>query len=105
MKHTAYDQLITAKREWRHLKIKIAAVERKIIRLRNRVMFDVQPAGLSKLSAREHQICDCLVAGLVNKEIAVKHGMSVRTVKFHVSAILRKTGLQSRGQLYGLVIK
>jgi DNA-binding CsgD family transcriptional regulator len=45
------------------------------------------------------------VAGLVNKEIAVKHGMSVRTVKFHVSAILRKTGLQSRGQLYGLVIK
>jgi DNA-binding NarL/FixJ family response regulator len=56
-------------------------------------------AGISKLTVREEQIMTCLLKGLVNKEISHMFGISVRTVKFHVSNILNKLHVKNRRSL------
>lgn len=49
-----------------------------------------------QLSRREREVFPLILDGLFNKEIAVRLGISERTVKFHVSSILRKFGVASR---------
>jgi DNA-binding NarL/FixJ family response regulator len=49
-----------------------------------------------QLSPREREVFRLVLDGLVNKEIAARLGISVRTAKFHVSAILKKCGVSSR---------
>ena len=44
----------------------------------------------SRLTARELEALDLLANGMTNKEIAAELVITVRTVKFHVSSILRK---------------
>jgi len=56
----------------------------------------LHPAGLS---SRENDVLDCLLANLSNKEIASRLGISERTVKFHVSNLLGKFGVQRRADL------
>lgn len=51
------------------------------------------------LSAREHEVLVELLRNSVNKEIASRLRISVRTVKFHVSSLLVKFGVQSRWDL------
>ncbi len=51
---------------------------------------------LSKLSQRETQIALLLKEGLSNKEIALRTGISERTVKAHLSAVFEKTGIKDR---------
>jgi len=53
------------------------------------------------ITARERQIGDFLREGLSNKQIAGSLQISERTVKFHVSNILRKCEFESRRQLRG----
>lgn len=48
------------------------------------------------LTARERQVLELLAQGLPNKSIAHRLGISENTAKFHVNAILRKLGAQSR---------
>lgn len=48
---------------------------------------------------RQTQIMDALREGKLNKEIADDLGISERTVKFHVSELLRLNRCQSRYQL------
>lgn len=50
------------------------------------------------LSAREMEILICVARGLSNKEIAVHLGISHQTVKNHVTAVLRKIGVEDRTQ-------
>lgn len=50
------------------------------------------------LSKREMEVLDCVTQGMSNKEIAVKLGISHQTVKNHVTAILRKLGVDDRTQ-------
>jgi len=52
-----------------------------------------------KFSMREEQIFAFLVHGSSNKEIGEKLGISDRTVKFHVSNILRKSNVKNRKEL------
>ncbi len=56
------------------------------------------------LSQREMEILMCVARGLSNKEIAVQLGISHQTVKNHVTAVLRKLGVEDRTQatLYAL---
>jgi DNA-binding NarL/FixJ family response regulator len=56
------------------------------------------------LSAREMEVLGQLTKGLSNKEIARELGISHQTVKNHVTAILRKLGVEDRTQaaLYAL---
>ncbi|MGH9775703.1 MAG: response regulator transcription factor [Candidatus Acidiferrales bacterium] len=51
------------------------------------------------LSRREQEVLDCLLENLANKEIASKLNISERTVKFHVSNLLSKFGVQRRADL------
>ncbi len=47
---------------------------------------------LEKLTLREHQVLEHLVAGRSNKEAAEKLGISPRTIEFHRANIMEKTG-------------
>jgi DNA-binding NarL/FixJ family response regulator len=51
------------------------------------------------LTSRERQVLEMLVAGRSNKEIAAPLGIEERTVKAHVSKIMRKVGVENRIQL------
>jgi two-component system, NarL family, response regulator DevR len=51
------------------------------------------------ISRREREVLDLLLANLSNKEIAGKLFISERTVKFHVSNLLSKFGVQRRADL------
>jgi DNA-binding NarL/FixJ family response regulator len=56
-----------------------------------------QPAPApSPLTARETQVLQSLAQGRQNKEIARDLGISERTVKFHVTALLHKLGAGNR---------
>ena len=48
------------------------------------------------LTNRQGQVLDCLVADLSNKQIAHRLSLSEKTVKAHVTAILRTLGVTSR---------
>jgi DNA-binding NarL/FixJ family response regulator len=51
---------------------------------------------LSMLTPREQEVADCIVKGFANKEIAVKLGITLRTVKFHMHSIFEKLDLHDR---------
>jgi two-component system response regulator DevR len=51
------------------------------------------------ISRREREVLDLLLDNLCNKEIASKLFISERTVKFHVSNLLSKFGVQRRADL------
>jgi DNA-binding NarL/FixJ family response regulator len=51
---------------------------------------------IEPLTARELEVVHLLAAGLTNKEIASRLGISDHTVKFHVNGILGKLGADSR---------
>jgi DNA-binding CsgD family transcriptional regulator len=53
------------------------------------------PAGLTP---REVEVLSCITAGLSNAEMAVRLFVSEKTVEHHVSAILRKLGVPTRGR-------
>jgi len=58
---------------------------------------------LDPLTKRERDIVPKLIDGLTNPEIAECLGISVKTVKTHVSHILQKLDLSSRYQVAGYV--
>jgi two-component system nitrate/nitrite response regulator NarL len=51
---------------------------------------------LEQLTERELEVLQLLAEGLSNRSIAMQLEISEHTVKFHVNAILRKLGAQSR---------
>jgi len=52
-----------------------------------------------ELSPRQRAIAALVAAGLTNKEIARRLGMSVPTVRNHVEHIMRRLGFQARTQI------
>jgi DNA-binding NarL/FixJ family response regulator len=71
------------------------------------VVLDFPPAALATitphpggaeeaLTPRESEVLSLLAEGLPNKSIASRLGITEHTAKFHVNAILRKLGAQSR---------
>ncbi|HUJ20985.1 MAG TPA: LuxR C-terminal-related transcriptional regulator, partial [Bryobacteraceae bacterium] len=62
-------------------------------------LIDGQLAPHTVLSAREAQVLDSVTWGRSNKEIAGILVITERTVKFHVSNILSKLGLERRTEL------
>jgi two-component system, NarL family, nitrate/nitrite response regulator NarL len=51
---------------------------------------------IEPLTPRELQVAQLLAAGLTNKEIAHRLGVTDHTVKFHLNGILRKLGVSTR---------
>ncbi|MDE2375944.1 MAG: response regulator transcription factor [Bradyrhizobium sp.] len=58
--------------------------------------------GLQKLTAREIEVFEHVVAGESNKEIAVRLGISPRTVEFHRAHIMEKTNARGLPDLVRL---
>jgi DNA-binding NarL/FixJ family response regulator len=56
-------------------------------------------AELDQLTPREREVLRHIARGYMYKEIALRLGISVKTVEAHVSAVLRKLQLSSRHQL------
>ena len=51
------------------------------------------------LSPRQREILSSVLCNRANKEIASKLNITVRTVKFHISALLNKFGVENRSDL------
>jgi DNA-binding NarL/FixJ family response regulator len=51
---------------------------------------------LTRLTCREHEVLDCLVLGLMNKEIAEKLFITPNTVKRHIKSIFEKLEVSNR---------
>jgi DNA-binding NarL/FixJ family response regulator len=60
------------------------------------------PAGL-KLSGRQRDVVELVVAGLSNRQIAERLVMSVRTVEGHVYRACQRVGAQSREELASII--
>jgi DNA-binding CsgD family transcriptional regulator len=56
-------------------------------------------AGPATLSPRQKEILHSVVCNCANKEIASKLNITVRTVKFHISSLLSKFGVDNRTDL------
>lgn len=54
---------------------------------------------LDRLTSQQLRVLDMICRGLQNKHIAYDLGISVTTVKVHVSDVLRKLGLRSRTEV------
>ncbi|MEA2170872.1 MAG: hypothetical protein QOF76_4172 [Solirubrobacteraceae bacterium] len=57
------------------------------------------PADIDVLTAREREVLKHIARGYLYKEIALRLGISVKTVEAHVSAVLRKLQLSTRHEL------
>jgi len=57
------------------------------------------PGRLAELSAAERRVAQLVVVGKRNREIAAELGVSVKSVEWHVSHILRKLSITSRTEL------
>lgn len=55
--------------------------------------------GPASLSQRQREVLHSVMENLANKEIASKLNITVRTVKFHISTLLDKFGVDSRAEL------
>lgn len=59
---------------------------------------------LERLTPREREVLDLLVAGLANKQIAYQLGISVRTVEIHRARVMEKTNTRNVSQLVRLAL-
>jgi DNA-binding NarL/FixJ family response regulator len=53
---------------------------------------------IRELTRREGEVLQLMAAGLANKQIAARLGVSAHTVKFHVAAVLAKLGAATRAE-------
>ena len=62
-------------------------------------------ASAPRLTPRERSVLGHLARGLANKHIAATLGISERTVKFHVSALLEKLGAANRAEAVARAVR
>lgn len=58
-----------------------------------------------KLTERESEVLRCMIEGMNNPQIAEKLNISQSTVKFHVSVILSKLGVNSRTKAVAVAVE
>jgi len=79
------------------------AVRRAVARQRTKSQERLQVADIAgryeTLTPREHEVCDRVVAGRLNKQIAAELGMCEQTVKVHRSRVMRKMHADSLADL------
>lgn len=74
----------------------IWAPRRVLAKFVERVIANPKKVTTHTLSDRERQVLELLVAGRTNKEIGAELGIEERTVKLHVSRLMRKAGVDNR---------
>jgi len=84
------------------------AVERMLERARQATITrrgrDSRAARLSRLTVREQQVLDCIVAGRLNKQIADDLGISIKTVEAHRANIMDKLDAATVADLLRLAL-
>lgn len=60
---------------------------------------------VDKLTPREHELLQALAHGLSNKQIALLHGLSVRTVETHRMSIKRKLNIEGQAELIKFAVE
>jgi DNA-binding CsgD family transcriptional regulator len=60
---------------------------------------------MRRLSAREGDVAQAVARGRTNREIADMHGISVQTVKNHLTSAFLKVGVSNRLQLALFVVE
>jgi len=53
------------------------------------------PSGIASLTVRERELCECVISGMLNKQIATKLNIAERTVKAHRAKVMEKFGVKS----------
>jgi len=81
------------------------AVDRDFEARRRRVHRDAVVARWEELTPRERQVMEHVVAGLANKQIAAKLGISIKTVEVHRAHLMRKMGASSLVDLVRMVMQ
>ncbi len=74
----------------------IWAPRRILSKFIDRVTSNPRAATPDNLSERERQVLELLVAGHTNKEIGFELGIEERTVKLHISRLMKKAGVDNR---------
>ena len=59
---------------------------------------------LGKLTAREHQVLERIIAGRLNKQIADDLGISIKTVEAHRANIMEKLSVNTVADLLRLAL-
>ena len=59
---------------------------------------------LDQLTAREREVLELIVAGDANKEMAVKLGVSIKTIEAHRARVMEKMGAKSLAELVQSVL-
>jgi len=67
---------------------------------------DMSPnvVGIRRLTWREQETVELVAEGLTNRAIALRMGVSVRTVEGHLNHVFAKLGIESRTELVRLVL-
>jgi len=60
---------------------------------------------MAELTPREKEVCDLVVEGLPNKLVADELNLSVKTVEFHRSNVMKKLDVESIAALVNTVLK
>jgi DNA-binding NarL/FixJ family response regulator len=66
---------------------------------------EVEDEFSEEMTSRETEVLRMLAEGLVNRDIALRLGISEHTVKFHISSILDKLGASTRTEAVALGIR
>jgi DNA-binding CsgD family transcriptional regulator len=73
--------------------------ERMVARAKELLDHGRSASNPTQLSPRQQQILHSVICNRENKEIASKLNITVRTVKFHISSLLSKFGVDNRAEL------
>lgn len=72
----------------------------RAVRAASRILPQAPDAGVTELlSEREREVVSAVLAGLANKDVARRLGITERTVKAHLGSVFRKLGVRDRLQL------
>jgi DNA-binding NarL/FixJ family response regulator len=63
----------------------------------------MEAVAISPLTHRQQELARLVAQGLTNREISHRLGISVFTVRHHVSNIMRKRGVRNRAQIAFIV--
>ena len=99
MKAGAVDFLAKPFRDQDILDAVLAAVERDAVRRRDMSRYRDVAARFATLTARECEVMEAVVEGLMNKQIAYRLGISEITVKLHRGNVMRKMQVKSVAEL------
>jgi FixJ family two-component response regulator len=105
MKRGAVDFLPKPFRDDELLSAVAQALTRSAEHLNQRGALAESRARLAKLTPREFEVLRLVIAGLLNKQIAVELGIALRTIKHHRGRVMEKMGVVSVAELVTLAQK